>query len=50
MSGICLLHHNSEKIRKIYKMSGEVSKNFENIMMNFEENCEKAKSNFDDIF
>ncbi len=29
---------NCKKIRTIYKMSGEVSKNFETIMRNFEEN------------
>ncbi len=35
-----------EKISKICKMSGEVSKNFENITRNFEENFEKTKSKF----
>ncbi len=34
------------KDRKIYKMSREVSKNFENITKNFEENFEKTKSKF----
>ncbi len=37
---------NWEKIMKIYKMSVEVSKNFENIKRNFEENFEKMKSKF----
>ncbi len=31
---------------KIYKMSREVSKNFDNITRNFEENFEKMKSKF----
>ncbi len=31
---------------KIYKMSGEFSKNFENIIRNFEEDFEKTKSKF----
>ncbi len=41
-----ILFRNCEKIRKIYKMSGEVSKNFLNITRNFEENFEKTKSKF----
>ncbi len=40
------LFRNCEKIRKIYKMPREVSKNFENIMRNFEENFENMKSKF----
>ncbi len=41
-----MLFRNYEKIRKIYKMSGEISKNFENIKRNFEENFEKTKNTF----
>ncbi len=41
-----ILFRTCEKIRKIYKMSGEVSKNYENITKNFEENFEKPKSKF----
>ncbi len=39
-----ILFRNCEKIRKIYKISEEVSKNFENITRNFKENFEKTKS------
>ncbi len=41
-----ILFRNCEKVRKIYKMSKEVLKNFENITRNFEENFEKTKSKF----
>ncbi len=41
-----ILFRNCEKIRKIYKMSRKVSKNFENITKYFEENFEKMKSKF----
>ncbi len=47
-----ILLRNCEKIRKIYEISGEVLKNFENITRNFEENFEKnpRKVNFEEIF
>ncbi len=38
-----ILSGNCEKTRKIHKMSGEVSKSFENITRNFEENFEKKE-------
>ncbi len=43
---IKILFRNCEKIRKIYELAGEVSKHFENITRNFEENFEKTKSKF----
>ncbi len=45
-----IFYRNCERTRKIYKTSGEVSKNFENITRNFEENFGKKKVNFEGIF
>ncbi len=46
LGNLKILFRNWEKTRKIYKMSGEVSKKFKNITRNVEEIFEKTKSEF----